>query len=60
MTFFDDWWPSHIMSDMIYALFVYSAFHDTNHCKAALEKILSFYVIFRSRLLVVTVAEMYS
>ncbi len=35
-------------------------FHDTNRCKAALQKILSFYIIFRSRLLVVTMAEMYS
>ncbi len=39
---------------------LYSAFHDTNHCKAALQKIWSFYIIFRSRLLVVTMAEMYS
>ncbi len=41
-------------------VYLYSAFHDTNRCKAALQKILSFYIIFRSRLLVVTMAEMYS
>ncbi len=37
-----------------------STFQDTNRCKAALQKMLSFYIIFRSRLLVVTMAEMYS
>ncbi len=41
-------------------VYLYSAFHDTNRCKAALQKVLSFYIIFRSRLLVVTMAEMYS
>ncbi len=41
-------------------VYLYSAFHDTNHCKAALQKIVSFYIIFRSRLLVVIMAEMYS
>ncbi len=35
-------------------------FHNTNRCKAALQNILRFYIIFRSRLLVVTMAEMYS
>ncbi len=38
-------------------VYLYSAFHDTNHCKAALQKILSFYIIFGSRLLV---TEMYN
>ncbi len=33
---------------------------NTNRWKVALQKILSFYIIFRSWLLVVTVAEMYS
>ncbi len=41
-------------------VYLYIAFHDTNHSKAALQKILSFYIIFRSRLLVVTMAEMYT
>ncbi len=41
-------------------VYLYSTFHDTNHCNAALQKYLSFYIIFRSRLLVVTMAEMYS
>ncbi len=41
-------------------IYLYSTFHDTNRCKAALQKILSFYITFRSRLLVVTMAEMYS
>ncbi len=41
-------------------VYLYSAFHDTNHCKAALQKILGFYFIFRSRLLVVSMAEIYS
>ncbi len=40
-------------------VYLYSAFHDTNHCKAASQKILSFYIIFRSRLLVVIMAEIY-
>ncbi len=35
----------------------FNSIKKTNHCKAALQKILS---IFRSRLLVVTIAEMYS
>ncbi len=43
-----------------FSIQLYSAFHDTNHCKAALQKIFSFYIIFKSRLLVVTIAEMYS
>ncbi len=48
--------------DSIHSIQVYlcSAFHDTNRCKAALQKMLSFYIIFSSRLLVVTMAEMYS
>ncbi len=33
-------------------VYLYSAFHETN-------RLLSFYIIFRSRLLVVTMAEMY-
>ncbi len=37
-------------------VYLYSAFHDTNHCKAALQNV-CFYIIFRSRLLV---TEMYS
>ncbi len=41
-------------------VYLYSAFYDTNRCKAALQKMLSSYIIFRSRLLVVTTAEMYS
>ncbi len=41
-------------------VYLYSAFNDTNRCKAALKKMLSFYIIFRSRLLVVTTAEMHS
>ncbi len=41
-------------------VYLYSAFHDANRCKAALQKILRFYIIFRSRLSVVTMAEMYS
>ncbi len=43
-----------------FQVYLYSAFHDSNRCKAALQKILSFYIIFSSRLLVVTMAEMYS
>ncbi len=38
-------------------VYLYSAFHDTNRCKAALQKMLRFYIIFRSRLLV---TEMYN
>ncbi len=41
-------------------VYLFNAFHDTNHCKAALQKILRFYITFRSRLLVVTMAEIYS
>ncbi len=33
-------------------VYLYRACHDTNHCKAALQKCLSFDIIFRSRLLV--------
>ncbi len=42
-------------------IYLYSAFHNTNRCKAALQKP-SYYIyyIFSSRLLVVTMAEMYS
>ncbi len=52
-------WLSVIQFNSI-QVYLCSAFHDTNRCKAALQKILSFYIIFRSRLLVVTMAEMYS
>ncbi len=41
-------------------VYLSSAFHDTSHCKAALQKMLSFYIILMSRLLVVTMPEMYS
>ncbi len=41
-------------------VYLFSTFHDTNHCNAALQKNVSFYIIFRSRFLVVTMAEMYS
>ncbi len=54
-------WTEHPGSMLIIIeVYLYSAFHDTNLCKAALQKMLSFYIIFRSRLLVVTMAEMYS
>ncbi len=41
-------------------VYLYSDFHDNNRWKAALQKMLSFYIIFRSMLLVVTMAEMCS
>ncbi len=41
-------------------VYLYSTFNDTNRCKAALQEILSIYIIFRSMLLMVTVTEMYS
>ncbi len=41
-----------------FQVYLYSAFHDTNRYKAALQKMCNFYIIFSSRLLVVTMAEM--
>ncbi len=37
-------------------VYLYSAFHHTNNCKVALFIFLRFYMIFRCRLLVVTMA----
>ncbi len=56
------WGPSTVWLIQFNSIHVYlfNAFHDTNHCKAALQKILRFYITFRSRLLVVTMAEIYS
>ncbi len=34
--------------DLLKNVYLYSAFHDTDHCKAALQKMLRFYITFRS------------